>query len=254
MSDFRVEADGAVMVVTIDAPPVNAFTLARYERLTEIFEAVAERDDVHCVVLTGAGTRAFCAGLDLDEFLAADPKDDHVRQAIGRRTFKAIRLCPIPVIAAVNGAALGAGIVFAAIADFRIASEKATFGLPEINVGRCGGAAHVGRLMPQGMVRRMFFTGEAISANEALRVGFVEDVVTPRLLMPTAMDLARLIASKSPLGLRVGKQALNEAEDLPVDEAYELEQTFSTRLVETEDSREALRAVVERRDPVFVGR
>jgi enoyl-CoA hydratase len=227
--------------------------LARYERLTEIFEGASERDDVHCIVLTAAGTRAFCAGLDLDEFLAADPKDDHIRQEIGRRTFRAIRHCPVPVIAAVNGVALGAGIVFAAVCDVRIASDRATFGLPEINVGRCGGAAHVGRIMPQGMVRKMFFTGEPISAHEAHRVGFVEQVVTSRLLVPTVMDLARLIASKSPLGLRVGKQALNEAETLPVDDAYELEQQFSTTLVQTADSREALRAVVEKRAPVFTG-
>jgi enoyl-CoA hydratase len=254
MSDIHVATDGAVLVVTIDAPPVNAFTMARYERLSEIFEEASERSDVHCVVLTATGTRAFCAGLDLGEFLGTDPKDDPVRQAIGRRTFAAIRHCRLPVIAAVNGVALGAGIVFAAVCDFRIASDRATFGLPEINVGRCGGAAHVGRLIPQGMVRKMFFTGEAISAYDALRVGFVEQVVAPRLLVPTTMDLAHVIASKSPLGLRIGKQALNEAEGLPVDEGYELEQRYSTQLLATHDSREALRAVVEKRRPMFTGR
>jgi enoyl-CoA hydratase len=251
---IAVAVENSIAIVTIDAPPVNAFTMARYQRLTDVFESLNERSDVNCVILTARGTRAFCAGLDLDEFLATKVEDDDKRQAIGLRTFAAIEACPVPLIAAINGPALGAGCVFAALSDIRIASDKATFGLPEINVGRCGGAAHLGRLVPQGMVRMMFFTGEAISAHEALRVGLVEQVVSPRLLMAAAYDIAEVIARKSPLGLRIGKRSLNAVEMLPFDEGYLTEQRFSEQLVKTEDSREALRAVVERRMPVFVGR
>ena len=107
------------------------------------------------------GTRAFCAGLDLKEFLAAKPEEDPERAKIVRRTFSAVRHCAIPVIAAVNGPALGAGCVLASVCDIRIAAATATFGLPEINVGRCGGGAHMGRYVPQGMLRKMFFTGRA---------------------------------------------------------------------------------------------
>ncbi|RYE43531.1 MAG: enoyl-CoA hydratase [Hyphomicrobiales bacterium] len=244
----------SIATVTIDSPPVNAFTMANYLRLAEIFEEINGRADIQCVVLTASGTKAFCAGLDLHEFLAADVDDDDKRQEIGLRTFAALRACPVPVIAAVNGPALGAGCVFTALCDIRIASEKATFGLPEINVGRCGGAAHLGRLIPQGMVRLMFFTGEPISAHEALRVGLVEQVVPPRRLLSAAYDLAQVISRKSPLGLRIGKKALNAVEFVPFDQGYSIEQGFSTDLVHTEDSREALRAVVERRAPVFIGR
>ena len=99
----------------------------------------------------------------------------------------------------------------------------------------------------------MFFTGEAISAHEAWRVGLVQKVVSPRLLVPCARDIAEMIASKSPLGIRIGKEALNATENLPPDEGYALEQQFSTRLVQTHDAREALRAVVEKRVPVFRG-
>jgi enoyl-CoA hydratase len=140
MSDIVVEQSGQVISVTLDAPPVNVLTLDRYRRLTEIFDEISARDDVHCAVFTAKGTKAFCAGLDLKEFLAATSDQDSARAAIVRATFKSIRLCRIPVIAAINGPALGAGAVLAAVSDIRIASEKSTFAMPEINVGRCGGA------------------------------------------------------------------------------------------------------------------
>lgn len=254
MSGIVVETVGKVVTVTLDIPPVNALTLARYQQLTDAFTAISARDDVHCAVLRATGTKAFCAGLDLKEFAGASADRDHERAEIVRRTFLAIQTCAIPVIAAVNGPALGAGMALAAMCDIRIASERATFALPEINVGRCGGGAFVGRLIPQGMMRLMFFTGEPISAWEAHRVGLVEQVTTPRRLEPTVRDLAELIASKSPLGLRLGKQSLNESEYLPIHDGYRVEQGFSTRLLHTEDAREATRAAIEKRPPKFVGR
>ena len=161
MSELVVETAGKIVTVTINRPPVNALTLAMYGEIADTFDAIGARTDVHCAIFTGAGTRAFCAGLDLKEFLAAKPEEDPERAKIVRRTFSAVRHCAIPVIAAVNGPALGAGCVLASVCDIRIAAATATFGLPEINVGRCGGGAHVGRYVPQGMLRKMFFTGRA---------------------------------------------------------------------------------------------
>jgi enoyl-CoA hydratase len=254
VNDIVVEKNAKIISVTLDSPPVNVLTMARYRRLTEIFDEISKMDDVNCVVFSARGTKAFCAGLDLQEFLAATPEQDPERAAIVRATFKAVRLCAVPVIAAVNGPALGAGSVLAAVSDIRIASEKATFGMPEINVGRCGGGAHMGRLIPQGMLRLMYFTGEPISAWEAHRVGLVEQVVPPRRLLPAAHELAEIIAKKSPIGLRMAKEALNRAEFMQVEEGYQLEQSYSTKLMHTEDAREATRAVVEKRAPVFKGR
>jgi len=254
MSEIVTEQADQVLSVILDFPPVNALTMARYLEIAALFEGISERKDINCVVFTARGTKAFCAGLDLHEFLAAPADKDQERAAIVRRTFAAVRKCAVPVIAAINGPALGAGAVLAAVSDIRIASEKATFAMPEINVGRCGGGAHMGRLLPQGMLRQMYFTGEPISAWEAHRVGFVEQVVTPKRLLPAAYELAAVIARKSPIGLRMAKQALNEAEFLPVEEGYELEQAFSSRLLLTEDAREATRAVIEKRLPVFQGR
>jgi enoyl-CoA hydratase len=254
MTELVVDTAGKIAMVAIDRPPVNALTLALYDRIADTFEELGKRTDINCVVFTGHGTKAFCAGLDLREFLAATPDQDPQRAAIVRRTFTAVRHCAIPVIAAVNGPALGAGAVLASVCDMRIAATNATFGLPEINVGRCGGGAHIGRLIPQGMLRKMFFTGRPISAQEAFRVGLVEEVVPAEELMSAALALGGIIAEKAPLGLRLGKKALNEIEFLPVEEGYAREQGYSTQLMHTHDAREATRAVVEKRSPVFVGR
>jgi enoyl-CoA hydratase len=174
MSEIIVEKADKVVSVIIDRPPVNALTIALYQRIADVFEEISTFTDVNCVVLLARGSRAFCAGLDLREFLAAKVEDDPARAVIVRRMFHSVRHCAIPVIAAVNGPALGAGCVLASVCDIRIASENATFGLPEINVGRCGGTAHMARHIPQGLLRRMFFTGTPISAQEAYRVGFVD--------------------------------------------------------------------------------
>jgi enoyl-CoA hydratase len=254
MTELVVDSAGKIATVAIDRPPVNALTLALYDRIADTFEELGKRTDINCVVFTGRGTKAFCAGLDLREFLAATPDQDPQRAAIVRRTFTSVRHCAIPVIAAVNGPALGAGAVLASVCDMRIAATNATFGLPEINVGRCGGGAHIGRLIPQGMLRKMFFTGRPISAQDAFRIGLVEEVVPPDQLMSSALQLAGVIVEKAPLGLRLGKKALNEIEFLPVEEGYAREQGYSTQLMHTQDAREATRAVVEKRAPVFVGR
>lgn len=144
--------------------------------------------------------------------------------------------------------------MLASVCDVRIASENATFGMPEINVGRCGGAAHMGRHLPQGLLRKMYFTGRPIDAREAWRIGFVQDVVPFEDLARTAQELAAIVAAKAPIGLRMAKEALNKVEFMQTEEGYELEQGYSTKLMATEDAREATRAVVEKRAPVWVGR
>jgi enoyl-CoA hydratase len=251
---LTVSQTDKILRVTLDRPPVNALTLALYDEIGDLFEGLSGRTDISVVLLTAAGRRAFCAGLDLHEFLAAKVEDDAERAAIVRRMFAAVRNAPLPVIAAVNGPALGAGCVLASVCDIRIAASNATFGLPEINVGRCGGTAHMRRHLPQGLLRRMFFTGDPIDATEAHHVGFVQEVVSPEALADTAGHLAETIAKKAPLGLRMGKEALNRIEFMPVEEGYAIEQQYSTKLMATEDAREATRAVVEKRQPVFRGR
>ncbi|KQX34346.1 enoyl-CoA hydratase [Devosia sp. Root436] len=249
-----VERDGKIAKVIIDRAPANALTMELYGEIADRFDALSADADISCIILTATGTRAFCAGLDLKEFVTATVEQDPHRARIVRRTFASVRHAAVPVIAAVNGPALGAGCVLASVCDIRLASPNATFGLPEVNVGRCGGTAHMGRHLPQGILRQMVFTAKPISAEEAHRFGFVNAIHSAETLLAAAEEMAQLIASKAPLGLRLGKESMNRAEFMPVDDGYELEQTYSTRLMATADAREAARAVVEKRSPVFVGR
>ena len=249
-----VEKSGRIAKVTIDRVPVNALTLDSYEELADVFSDLPKDPDISCIILTASGAKAFCAGLDLKEFLSATVEQDPHRAQIVRRTFSSVRHAAVPVIAAVNGPALGAGCVLASVCDIRLATPNATFGLPEVNVGRCGGTAHMGRHLPPGILRQMVFTAMPISAEEAYRFGFVNAIHDADALQGAAEDMARLIASKAPLGLRLGKESMNRAEFMDVEEGYELEQSYSTRLMTTQDAREATRAVVEKRPPVYVGR
>jgi enoyl-CoA hydratase len=249
-----VDRSEKIATITIDCPPVNAITLADYAEIGDTFEAMKDWSDVNCAVLTATGSKAFCAGLDLNEFLAATLEQDPGRARVVRRCFEALRHASIPVVAAINGPALGAGTVLASCCDIRIASENARFGMPEINVGRCGGAAHMMRHIPQGLLRRMYFTGLPISAAEALQCGFVQQVVPTDAVASTARELAAIIASKAPVGLRMAKEALNKVEFMQTEDGYQFEQSYSTALMATEDAREATLAVIEKRTPVWKGR
>lgn len=251
---MKVQRDGGVAIATLDRPPVNALRTEDYEVIADTFEAIGRDPEIHAVVFASASERAFCAGADLVELariLEADPSEDLRRQALARRMFSAVRKLAQPVIAAVNGPALGAGAVLSACCDLRVASERATFGLPEINAGRCGGGRHMMRLLPQGTVRRMVFTTEPLGAEEALRVGFVESVHPHGEELAEATRLARIIATKSPVALRLAKESLDVCEGLPVEEGYELEQRYTVRLAATHDGAEAVQAFLDKRAPVW---
>ena len=155
----------------------------------------------------------------------------------------------LTAIAAVNGPAIGAGLAFAACCDMIIASDNATFGATEINVGLLGASAHLSSLVGRHKAREMFFTGELVPAAELYRVGSVRAVVPREQLMEVAMDLARILATKSPLALRMAKSSMNHVEGLTLKEAYRIEQTYTDRLLKFEDSAEARAAFFEKREP-----
>ena len=231
MADTHTDIDGAVATVTIDRPPVNALTIDSYREITGVFKVLGAREDIGCIILVGAGTRAFCAGFDFRQFAAAGAKeDDPARPAILRGMFEAIRNAPVPVIAAVNGPAIGAGCVLAAVCDIRIAVETARFGLPEIDFGRIGGAAYLAPLLSSGCLRRMVFTGQPLSARQALQEGLVGEIVAPEALLETSLSLATVIAGKAGPAVRQMKAALEGLAGLSVTEGYRLEQEHSLRL------------------------
>jgi enoyl-CoA hydratase len=157
--------------------------------------------------------------------------------------------CAVPVIAAVNGPALGAGLAFAACCDVIVASENATFGATEINVGLLGASAHLSLLVGRHKARELFFTGDQITAAELHRLGAVRAVVPREQLLEEAGALARTLAAKSPIALRLAKESMNRVEFLPLKEAYRTEQEYTARLLGFEDAAEARQAFLDKRDP-----
>lgn len=261
---IHVEVKDHIAVVTLDNPPVNA--MAADWDIPGVFDYLSDDEEVRVAVLTAAGERAFCAGADLRGAARARDGDDdddgrtRVRTPSGtgnrrvREMFYSIQECAVPVIGAINGPALGGGLAIAASCDYLIASEKATFGLPEIDVGLLGGARHFMRLLNNwGLVRRLHYTAERLDAHEALRLGMVVRVVPPDQLLEAALADARLIASKIPLGVRLAKESLHLIENMDVKNGYRFEQTRTAILTKTEDAAEARHAFMERRPPRFTG-
>lgn len=255
LTQIRFERIGFVGVIRMDNPPVNPMSRTLSDELTFALDYISEIDDVRSVVLTGEG-KVFCAGADLKgrADVIKGPGDLPAHSRRTREAFHAIRECSKPVVAALNGAALGAGLGMVASADVVIASEKATIGLPEIDVGLLGGCRHAQRLFPHSYLRMMALTGYRVSGEEMYRLGVAVKVTRPEDLMPEAIALATTMASKSPLSIRLSKQTMNAIEDMSLRDGYRYEQDMTAAIARTEDAKEAQRAFLEKRAPNFLGR
>ena len=251
---IELEVSEYIAVVRLDKPPVNALDRATRRRLIEIFDEVSERADVRVAILTGTG-KFFCSGADLKDRPDAEKAGDFLdHNRWTRETGNAIRECAKPVIAAVNGPALGAGFGLMAACDIFLASEDATFAMPEINVGLAGGVSMLRTLFGRSFTRRMFFTGMKVPAAELYRRGVLDEVVPGDRLMPLAMEIAQEIASKAPLAVAYAKQAANMMDLMPQRDGYRFEQNITMALARTEDAQEARKAFLEKRKPVYKGR
>jgi enoyl-CoA hydratase/carnithine racemase len=254
LTQVHCEIRDFVATLTLDSPPVNPLTRVMNDELTLALDRISEMDEVRVVILTGAG-KVFCAGADLKGRAAIkEPGDLPAHSRRTRECFHAIRECAKPVIAALNGAALGSGLAMAASSDILIASETATLALPEVDVGLLGGGAHAMRLFPHSRLRRMMLTGQRVGAAELYRLGVVEAVVAPDQLMAQAHELAAIIAAKSPISTRMGKHTLNVIEDLSLRDGYRYEQDMTAQIAKTSDAQEARQAFLEKRPPRFTGR
>jgi enoyl-CoA hydratase len=255
LTQLRVSIADHIATLTLDSPPVNALTRVLNDELTLALDRISELDEVRVVVLTGAG-KVFCAGADLkgraENIKAPGDLPAHSRRT--RECFHAIRECAKPVVVAINGAALGSGLAMVASSDIIVASEKGSLGLPEVDVGLLGGARHAMRLFSHSRLRRMALTGMRVDGAELFRLGIAEACTRPEELMATAMDIARSIASKSPVSTRMGKHTLNVIEDMSLRDGYRYEQDMTATIGKTEDAREAQLAFKEKRPPVFKGR
>ena len=247
--DCRVE--GKVGVVALDRPPVNAVHQPMYREIRAVFaDPFRLGPGLRAVILTGSG-RHFCAGNDLAEFEAMDREAARLNMFHIREAFQAVRSCPLPVIGAVHGAALGTGLALAASCDFTVAGEGARFGLPEIQVGVAGGAKHLSRIMPQPIVRMMYFTAEPISAQQMYEHGGVVRVAPDAEVVPAALETAELVCRHSPAVLREAKSSLNQAEFLDVERGYRAEQQATIRLAGHPDAKEAAAAALQKRPPCY---
>jgi enoyl-CoA hydratase len=241
---LRVSERDRIAEVVIDRPPANALARETYREIKETFDSFRDRPDISAVIFTGAGSRVFCGGRDIKDLQVerAEPPAVHVGDPyhLTREAFWAVRHCAVPVICAVNGAAVGAGVALAAASDIVLASETAFFALAEIDVGVLGAASFAQWMVGPSKARRMFYTGERVSAAEMHRLGGVEGVYPAEDLMVEGRALAATIASKSPIAIRMAKASVVRTDTLPLEAAYQAEQDYTRHLSGYAASAEAI--------------
>ena len=258
-SDELVITDAAdgIATVTINRPgKLNALNAAVRQAFMATLERLEADTSVRVVIVTGAGERAFVAGADIAEFETRTALDQFTASRCATVYSAAARFRK-PLIAAINGFCLGGGCELALACDIRIASTGARFGQPEVNLGFLpgGGATQrLSRLVGVGQAFKLIYSGEMIGADEALRIGLVEEVVAPDRLMTRARELAASIAKKSPVALQLIKEAIRASLETPLAAGLRLETALLSVAFSSEDKREGVRAFLERRPPVFKGR
>ena len=258
---MSVRVDGAagpIATVTIDRPEaLNALDAPTLEALAGAFAALDQEAGVRCVILTGAGDKAFVAGADIKAMSALTPRQARAFAELGHRVGELIEALHAPVIAAVNGYALGGGCELALACDFIYAARTAKLGQPEVNLGvipGLGGTQRLARRVGVARARELCYTAAVIGAEEAARIGLCNAVVEPADLMARVRAVAETIASKAPLAVADAKRAIRRGADLPLAEANELERQIFAAAFATDDQKEGMRAFTEKRPPKWSGR
>ncbi len=252
MSFVNCEVQGAVAVLTIDRPKaLNALNPEVLADLKAAFEGI-DQNAVRCVVLTGAGDKSFVAGADIGSMSTMTKAEGEAFGKLGNDIFLAIESFPLPVIAAVNGFALGGGCELAMACDIRICSDNAMFGQPEVGLGITpgfGGTQRLARLVGMGMAKQMLYTARNIDANEALRIGLVNAVYPQADLMEAAVKMANTIAKNAPIAVRGCKKAVNDGMQVSIDKAVEIEEKIFGGCFETHDQVEGMACFLSREKP-----
>jgi len=252
-----LDRDGGVATLTINRPDKrNALNAVVRREVVEALDELRGDPDVRVVVITGAGDKAFVAGADISEFAERTPLEQRLAMS-GRRIFDVIASFPLPVIAMINGYALGGGCELAMACDIRIAGESARLGQPEINLAIIpggGGTQRLPRLVGQGQAMRLILSGDLIDAAEALRIGLVDVVVPDGDLRKETYELATRIAAKSPVTLRLAKEAVRMAAETPLSAGLRHERELFVTAFASDDRGEGIAAFIEKRSPEFTGR
>ncbi|MBX2838947.1 MAG: enoyl-CoA hydratase/isomerase family protein [Gammaproteobacteria bacterium] len=247
---INLEVANYVAVVTLNRPKVNAQNNVMRKELATIFDSLGDRRDVRAIILTGAG-KQFSAGADLSERPAANPGEYASHNRRVRASFDCVLECPKPVIAAVNGAAIGAGCVLALCCDIIVVSESSFMSMTEVNVGLAGGVSHVRRHFSESDARLMIFTAKRFTGPELLRMNAASECTPEEQLLPKAKEIALMVASKSPSAMLAAKKSFQTTENLPLQDAYRFEQSQTVQLAAHPDTVEAMAAFKEKRSPIF---
>jgi enoyl-CoA hydratase len=258
LENIRYQLRPPIAVVTVDRPKVlNALNHLSMTELELVFVDVRENTDIRAVLITGGGEKAFVAGADIGELASVSALEGEQLAHRGQRIFQLIENCGKPVIACINGFALGGGCELALACTLRIASSNARLGQPEVKLGIIpgyGGTQRLPRLIGKGAALKLILTGEIISAEEALRLGLVDEVVAPDQLLPRGEQIAQTIAAMAPLAVRDSIRAVNSGYDLPLASGLELEASLFGLACSTSDKAEGARAFLEKRAPNWTGK
>lgn len=253
----QVSREERLAVVTINRPPVNALNKQVVDELEEVFDALAAEAGIGAVIVTGSGEKAFVAGADIGEFPSLNSANGERLSRRGQLVFQKIADFPAPVIAAVNGFALGGGLELALVCDIRVVAENARLGLPEVTLGifpGYGGTQRLPRLIAAGKAKELIFTGEMIDAAEAHRLGIADHLVAAGEAVNRAREIAGKILKRGPVAVRLAKQAVNKGLEQTLAEGLKTEAALFAALCDTEDQKEGARAFLEKRPPVFKGK
>ena len=256
--NIQVEHDGEVLVVTVNRPKVlNALNSQTVDELRQAMTAAAGDETVRCIVLTGAGERAFVAGADINELAEQTPVGGSAHAQRGQALLDLIERLGKPVIAAINGYALGGGCELAMACTFRVASDAAKLGQPEINLGIMpgyGGSQRLPRLVGKGRAMQILLTGGMVKADEAYRIGLANEVVSQAELAGTVESLARKIIANAPLAVQFCLEAVNRGVEMTQSDGQFLEATLFGLCCATEDMKEGTKAFLEKRAADFKGK
>lgn len=257
-TNLLLDKNGEVAVLTINRPKaLNALNSDTLQELSAALDDLGKDSSVKAVIITGSGEKAFIAGADISQMKDFKPIEGRRFAQLGHAVFRKLELLPQPVIAAINGFALGGGCELAMACDIRIAGENAKFGQPEVTLGLTagfGGTQRLPRLVGTGLASELLFTGDIIDANEAYRIGLVNKVYPLETLLEEALKLARRIAGRAPVAVQLTKSAIQRGINLDLDSAQAYEAEVFGVVLSTQDQTEGCSAFLEKRKPVFEGK
>lgn len=256
-TDLLFAVEGGVATITINRPKaLNALNSAVMGEINAAITQCKKDDAIKAVIITGAGEKSFVAGADISQMATLRPQQAMAFMEFGIETFRMIETLPKPVIAAVNGFALGGGTELAMSCDFRFASENARFGQPEILIGLIpgwGGTQRLARLIGMGRAKELIMGGDQVNAQRAYEIGLVNKVFPLDQLLPEAKKFAAKLAGLPGFALKMAKDAINFGYDLSLDNAMRLETECCSQCFSTDDQKEGMKAFLEKRKPVFKG-